>query len=253
MVWLSALFLLLAGAPVLGAPDCSAAGDDGCPSEDDDTGLAQLNLRKHHFAAAQVPVRCTYGETTCSGNECCPGTPETGDKTYPCPDAAAGWNICQTPDANAVRPSPVSEVIISTKRPWEPNVTCLTATLSLSKKMLTSPCVIGSPFQRFQLRDERVIVSAAYSPPLCLHADQAGVFFESCSPTSSVFTFMRTQTFSPILNCYCPSQSDCLMPCNSTSRAKLGLQVTEDGAVVVSQDYDRFWVQWPGADVTVGG
>merc|ERR1719401_1339057 len=40
-------------------------------------------------------VMCPYGGVMCAGNQCCPRSPETGDKTYPCPTATPGWNMCE--------------------------------------------------------------------------------------------------------------------------------------------------------------
>lgn len=54
------------------------------------TGLLS---RASKVAAAHV--KCTYSDTMCAGNQCCPRAPETGGKTYPCPSADAGWNGCE--------------------------------------------------------------------------------------------------------------------------------------------------------------
>jgi len=69
---------------------------DGC-----ETGITAL-LQHPPTPAPPAPapgasVDCTYDSNTkCAGNQCCPRSTNTSDKTYPCPSADAGWDGCET-------------------------------------------------------------------------------------------------------------------------------------------------------------
>merc|ERR1712060_180922 len=73
----------------------------GFPCPDAASGWDQCETGVQTSAAALVQkkrsVDCPGNlGRKCSGNQCCPGIPETGGKTFPCPDAASGWNQCET-------------------------------------------------------------------------------------------------------------------------------------------------------------
>jgi len=76
---------------------CDVEGDEGF-------ALLQTNQMHRDAQGLQPPapspgasVDCTYDSNTkCAGNQCCPRSTNTSDKTYPCPSADAGWDGCET-------------------------------------------------------------------------------------------------------------------------------------------------------------
>lgn len=48
------------------------------------------------YCAVDELVNCTYGNATCSGNQCCPRAPGDGlNKTYPCPSSDPDFVDCE--------------------------------------------------------------------------------------------------------------------------------------------------------------
>merc|ERR1719188_1338782 len=71
---------------VVGWNDCE--GSDPGPVPYSYAGnLAQIMAKDD-----PMHVKCTYSDTMCAGNQCCPRAKETLNKTYPCPSAVEGWN-----------------------------------------------------------------------------------------------------------------------------------------------------------------
>lgn len=80
-----------------------AVGSDGktypCPSADDDwnqceTAAPISTMTTTLLGAAAEQVKCKFTSDKCARNECCPGAPQTDNKSYPCPTADLGWNKC---------------------------------------------------------------------------------------------------------------------------------------------------------------
>merc|ERR1719374_511169 len=42
------------------------------------------------------PVQCPGSGDLCLGNQCCPRHEDSGGLTFPCPNADAGWNLCES-------------------------------------------------------------------------------------------------------------------------------------------------------------
>eukprot|EP00425_Heterocapsa_triquetra_P036471 CAMPEP_0195065652 /NCGR_PEP_ID=MMETSP0448-20130528/11257_1 /TAXON_ID=66468 /ORGANISM="Heterocapsa triquestra, Strain CCMP 448" /LENGTH=107 /DNA_ID=CAMNT_0040096785 /DNA_START=90 /DNA_END=409 /DNA_ORIENTATION=+ len=94
------LTLALGSATAVVDPRCDGA-TGSC--EADDTSLVQkqeATLRSHQ------PAQCPESGAGCSGNQCCPGTEESGNRTVPCPTADKDFNGCQvksTPPKHSTR------------------------------------------------------------------------------------------------------------------------------------------------------
>merc|ERR1719471_2654235 len=65
------------------------------------------------------PGVCPGSGVGCSANSCCPGVPESGDQTFPCPGSDPGWNGCQT-----VPPTPEPTPPTTPVRPGAPPGVC---------------------------------------------------------------------------------------------------------------------------------
>jgi hypothetical protein len=53
-------------------------------------------------------VLCTYSDTWCAGNQCCPRAAETGDLTYPCPSADVNFTGCENNTVTLLGVGPAS-------------------------------------------------------------------------------------------------------------------------------------------------
>mmetsp|Transcript_157640 Transcript_157640/g.502236 ORF Transcript_157640/g.502236 Transcript_157640/m.502236 type:complete len:506 (+) Transcript_157640:92-1609(+) len=80
---------------------CIDAGGGGCPS--DDSSLLSLPIRRQQqlaatelvgVAADPAPtVQCPGSASLCAGSQCCPGTSVTQQRTFPCPNAKADYDL----------------------------------------------------------------------------------------------------------------------------------------------------------------
>mmetsp|Transcript_104721 Transcript_104721/g.223861 ORF Transcript_104721/g.223861 Transcript_104721/m.223861 type:complete len:296 (-) Transcript_104721:75-962(-) len=99
MQFLVTLLLVASGVDVWASSVC-ANDADSCVESEDGPSLAQLRkseVKRHqHAKTSGSHVKCTYSTTMCAGNQCCPRSNETDDKTYPCPTADADFDGCET-------------------------------------------------------------------------------------------------------------------------------------------------------------
>merc|ERR1719148_131013 len=77
-------------------------------------------------------VQCDKGPGSCGRKQCCLGSAQTGQKTYPCPNSPAGWNECGTAGLLMTKTS---------SDPWDPDyVQCDKGPGSCGRKQ----CCLGS-------------------------------------------------------------------------------------------------------------
>lgn len=111
--------LLAIGAVASNQEQCLAAA---CPQQDEDKELAEvleaqpegeqpasLNLlqrvarrgqgeqRQSDVCEVGAIVTCPGSGDTCTGDQCCPGTPETQNRSFPCPSASLTFTSCDEP------------------------------------------------------------------------------------------------------------------------------------------------------------
>merc|ERR1719162_962983 len=80
-----------------------AANDGECDANcADEVAMLQSKVSRHSHSTTMEakmmspPFRvCPGSENQCNGNQCCPGIPRSQNKTFPCGNAAAGWNGCE--------------------------------------------------------------------------------------------------------------------------------------------------------------
>jgi len=89
-------------------------------------------------------TRCTHSNDTCAGAQCCPGSPQSGNKSYPCPSAPEGWKGCETDDEPPAR-CPHSDHQCSFDQ-------CCPGTDETSGK--TYPCPLSPGFQGCEMGGE---------------------------------------------------------------------------------------------------
>mmetsp|Transcript_15584 Transcript_15584/g.33065 ORF Transcript_15584/g.33065 Transcript_15584/m.33065 type:complete len:884 (+) Transcript_15584:87-2738(+) len=70
------------------ATTAPCAGEAGGGASDDETAMLQFRREGQGVPAEGM---CPFSNTACAGNQCCPGAPESGGKTYPCPTASKDY------------------------------------------------------------------------------------------------------------------------------------------------------------------
>jgi len=101
------LTLALGGATAAVDPWCDGA-TGSCEADGSGLSLVQVRPGQKHEAKVRShqPDQCPESGVGCSGNQCCPGTKESGDRTVPCPTADEDFNGCQvkmTPPKHSTR------------------------------------------------------------------------------------------------------------------------------------------------------
>ncbi|CAE8735093.1 unnamed protein product [Polarella glacialis] len=118
---LLALLHALGGLVACASAACVAAGSvadkSACPAEAEDAAsllqtrpqegslVREIGTERRANATRACElgdhVRCAYSGTMCAGDQCCPGTLETGGKTYPCPSASEAYTGCEVEEKPA--------------------------------------------------------------------------------------------------------------------------------------------------------
>lgn len=100
--------------------------------------------RARNVCAVGAHVQCPGSKTMCSGDQCCPKTEQTGNKTFPCPSAPAEFTNCENAsqvdtcvlpghtDGGVVPDVTINFAVLKDPR----NLTSETSTLSLSAAFL---------------------------------------------------------------------------------------------------------------------
>eukprot|EP00930_Biecheleria_cincta_P089468 TRINITY_DN78778_c0_g1_i1.p1 TRINITY_DN78778_c0_g1~~TRINITY_DN78778_c0_g1_i1.p1 ORF type:complete len:392 (-),score=52.25 TRINITY_DN78778_c0_g1_i1:20-1195(-) len=89
--------MILARLYIMGSFPACAANTSCVANSSLDEDIALLHLKAQHAAPS---VQCTFSSDMCAGNQCCPGTKETGYKTYSCPSACVSFTGCEISGAH---------------------------------------------------------------------------------------------------------------------------------------------------------
>merc|ERR1712087_10264 len=68
----------------------------GCESDTKLSNCRQAALLENGHCTVETSVSCPGSGEQCKGNQCCPRTKESGDKTFPCPSANSTYTGCES-------------------------------------------------------------------------------------------------------------------------------------------------------------